>query len=292
MPFPKTFLFPLISVLWFSCSTNELPPCGDADCVSSCSKNDDCEPGLTCQSFQFGEVLICAEPPLGINNGVNPNKGTTTNNKKNTNNNGVNPNNSVPQTTNHTTPTNNGTTSTNNATTSAKPPAITYAYLMLRDNTVGKGCGAISSAGPDPGSDIMWISLLDNNGQTLDYAVSVSAFDGGKANGHNNPGIINGSAPQTNAIGCTEKFNPMTVYSMGCGGTLIFRFPSLLATEELHTIVVGEYGSTCNGSSEDSYRVFGCTDPTRAAMGETLSCTVRFGPDGEGISSFPIPKTN
>ncbi len=269
------------------CSTNELPPCGGSDCVDSCVGNFDCEPGLTCQSFQNGEVNICAEPPKEpSNNGVQTNNGETTPKNQTTKNNTIQTNNGTVQTNNGTGTTNNGTVATNNGTTTA--PLVSYTHFLLRDQTVGRGCTAISNAGPDPGSDIMWISFLNGNGQTLGYATAVTADDGAPDNGHDNPNILNGAAPATNGVGCTTAFNPTTVYSMGCNGTLVFSF-SQNVTEGLHTVVVGEYGSTCSGSADDSYQLFACTDPLGARAGNLSSCNIQIGGNGEGIASFPLP---
>ncbi len=164
-----------------------------------------------------------------------------------------------------------------------------YQYILLRDTTSGEGC-----QGTDAGSDLMWIQLLDADGSGLAWASVVKHDVGRGVAMFSNASILSGSPPMVDALGCAP-FATEAIYSMGCGGNVLFKFGEKVLPKpiDIHkgeaSIVVGEYGLECNGSDADDYELFACTDSGKAATGDYSSCLLSLGPSS-GINVFTVPK--
>ncbi len=241
------------------CAADEV--CDGTTCASTCTADSECDPGFKCEAAASGEGKVCKQSASnngGTNNGTTSNNGGTSN---------------------------NGTTA---------PAGAVYNYLMVRDTTVGAGCD-----GTDPGSDLMYINLSDSTGTILGYAKTVLNVEGTGTgdNGNIDSTLLDGLPPSLDNMQCIDAaFGDETVYSMGCGGTLVFKiaqngtdapFPIVGGK---HGITIGEYGTQCNGSADDSYELLGCTDDTDVLDGNMTSCTVLIAGDSEGINLLPVAK--
>ena len=234
--------------------------CDATLCTDTCTTDTECDPGFTCEAATDATGKVCKE--------------SATSNTTNTNN-----------------TTGGGTTGG----TTAGPTGATYNYMMLLDTTSGaEGCAVA-----DPGSDLMYIELSDDSGIVLAQAETVfdeqGTIEGDRSNEYTDSGILDGNPPTLNAQECVDSFADDTVFSLGCGGQVSFKFkgntpaPIKVIGGE-HTVTVGEYGTgVCGGSMADSYELYGCTDDVSAAGGEFTSCTVLIAGSGEGITDFAVP---
>lgn len=224
------------------CSSDQV--CEASVCVSTCTGDADCAAGESCEARTGGSELVCKTS-------------STENNVNNTN----NANNS------------NNLNNTNNSNTM-------YGFFLIRDTTVGDGC-----AEADPGSDLQYVSYADGTGTTLGHSLlRDAAFGPEDPNDFIDTGILDGNPPDF-AGDCTDSFTDLSVVAMGCGGEFLFQPVDGTGTPvqleaSVNSITVGEYGSGCGGSSDDSFEVIGCTTSDGSIAGST--CDVSFG-SGEGI---------
>ncbi len=207
-----------------------------------------------------GTAVACGDDDESTNNTAN---NTTNNSTSNTTNNSTNntTNNSTNNSTNNTT--NNSTNNTTNNTT---------------NNSTNTGTG-------NPGSDIVYVSLEQDDGTILGYAMleydGIISLDNGYDSGIN----LDGTEPASLSI-CPE-FLDTTVTALGCGGAIAVRFLDLagapIAIEDNMQIRVFEFGQQCpSGSDADAYSVSICTDTDAVINDQNLaSCTVDLG-DGSG----------
>ncbi len=228
--------------------------CDGGLCTDICATDAECGTGFTCEAATDGTGKVCKES-------ASTTGGTST-----------------------TTDTTGGTTT--------PVEGNTYNYMMVLDTTAGAGCD-----NSDPGSDLMYIQLLDDSGTGLAFAETVSDEEGTADNDNVNEfidsSILDGAAPTLKDESCVDGFTDVNVYSLGCDGKVSFKFKSstpapftVIGGE--HSVVVGEYGTQCDGSADDSYELYGCTDDVDAAAGGFDSCTVLISGSGEGITNFVV----
>lgn len=174
-------------------------------------------------------------------------------------------------------------------------PSDTSPYQVIRlvDTTTDqRGCDGPNVSG-DAGSDILAISLRNENGEVIGNAVVLDQQRGSGDLTRFNSGIFDGRpAGITRQNQCVSDFNEVE-YAMGCGGTLMVRFLNNDQTPERlyegDVIDVFEYGATCGGDPYDSYDVYLCTDTTAAVDNlNDSSCTVLLQSGGKGFTSVPV----
>ncbi len=153
-------------------------------------------------------------------------------------------------------------------------------FVNIQDSSSGEGSCASQTLGQaDPGSDLMYIRLVNASGEVIGHARSVLFTEGSNDADVENAfrrhrEIFDGQEPTLGPDDCPlesgdTKFRPETVVSMGCLGSLIVEFVSVdgsgnvVLIESGHAIEIGEYGPYCNrsngGEGSDRYDVYLCT---------------------------------
>jgi hypothetical protein len=163
-----------------------------------------------------------------------------------------------------------------------------YRYVLISDIST-TGCEDTNADGEyDPGSDIMYVELRDANGQTLAWG-STEEYE--KADDPNNDytdsAIIDGMAPSLIADGseddgcpdAADRFNAMTVVSLGCGGSLLVGFDQPIYDD--YVVNVGEYAPICNQNTggsptgtTDKYEVKLCPATEEGTAATIAGCLV------------------
>lgn len=176
-------------------------------------------------------------------------------------------------------------------------PTDEYRYILIEDVSMG-GDSCNSTAGvpalPDPGADIMWVKLDNAAGEEIGNGKTVSFNEGttqtAEPNGYKMASVVlDGTAPELGADLCPtsegNRFNPNTVVSLGCGGSLFVEFVgdagAEILIENTNQISVGEYAAFCNAAGgnpmgSDRYDVYLCrtavgAQPTKADCGTKLN---------------------
>ena len=172
-------------------------------------------------------------------------------------------------------------------------PVSPYYHILISDIST-EGCEDANTEGKfDPGSDIMYVELLDAEDQTIAWGSTADyqrAPD--PANDYRDASILDGMAPSlimdgSEDEGCPDgddRFSDMTVVSLGCGGNLIVGFDVPIYND--YTVRVGEYAPICNqdmgGSptgTTDKYEVYLCPESAPQMPPSTADCLV----DGTAI---------
>ena len=163
-----------------------------------------------------------------------------------------------------------------------------YRYVLISDIST-EGCEDTNADGEyDPGSDIMYVELRDANGETLAWGSTEEYEQADDPNNdYNDSSIIDGMAPSLIADGseddgcpdAADRFNAMTVVSLGCGGSLLVGFDAPIYDD--YVINVGEYAPICNqdtgGSatgSTDKYEVKLCPATEEGTAATIAGCLV------------------
>ncbi|WP_158542645.1 hypothetical protein [Lujinxingia litoralis] len=133
-----------------------------------------------------------------------------------------------------------------------------------------------------PGAKIMYVELRNESGNPIAYGEAVGDDIGAESEFFDTFTVLDGLAPdldgqcpldetfnRNDAEGTeiTTNFTDSTVVALGCGGSVYVQFRDeetgdLIVLDESHTIVVGEFGPTCNDTAQsapDYYDVFLCT---------------------------------
>ena len=167
-------------------------------------------------------------------------------------------------------------------------PEDTFRYVLISDIST-EGCEDTNADGEyDPGSDIMYVELRDANGQTLAWGSTAEYEQADDPNNdYTDSSIIDGMAPSLIADGseddgcpdAADRFNAMTVVSLGCGGSLLVGFDAPIYDD--YVINVGEYAPICNqntgGSptgSTDKYEVKLCPATEEGTAATIAGCLV------------------
>ncbi len=148
-----------------------------------------------------------------------------------------------------------------------RPPRT---HLLIQDRSAGTACTEQSNGLGSAGVDITEALLLDDTG-IIGAGVVQEYNQGSGPNDLTKTDIFKGSLIPTTSDGCVRQISPRTVVSLGCGGSIAFRFingagaPVLLT--ETQRIFIGEDGPLCvdNGDLEarvDRYEVSLCDDAT------------------------------
>jgi Cys-rich repeat protein len=177
-------------------------------------------------------------------------------------------------------------------------PTTEFRYILIKDVSTGEAA-CKSTAGvprkPDPGSDIMWASLDNADGEEIGFGKAVKFVQGTtqttEPNGYPNATtVLSGSMPTLDNNGCpsgdgdNNRFNPNTVVSLGCGGELFVEFIGtnnmVVLIENGFAVSVGEYAQFCNAAGGDAmgsdrYEVYLC-ETNIGAMPESSNCTVKL----------------
>ena len=164
----------------------------------------------------------------------------------------------------------------------------TFRYILVSDLSVD-GCTDMNAGGEfDPGSDIMYVELLDAEGQTVAWGANVEYNQADDPqNDYNDPNVLDGMAPSlimdgSEDDGCPDgddRFNAMTVVSLGCGGSVLVGFDAPIYNG--YTVRVGEYAPICNqnmgGSptgTTDKYEVKLCPATEEGTAATIAGCLV------------------
>ena len=163
-----------------------------------------------------------------------------------------------------------------------------FRYVLISDISVD-GCEDENAGGEyDPGSDIMYVELLDAEGQTVAWGANVEYNQADDPqNDYNDPNVLDGMAPSlimdgSEDDGCPDgddRFNAMTVVSLGCGGSVLVGFDAPIYNG--YTVRVGEYAPICNqnmgGSptgTTDKYEVKLCPATEEGTAATIAGCLV------------------
>lgn len=163
--------------------------------------------------------------------------------------------------------------------------------VLIQDTTQD----ATACTNNDPGSDLSFARLLDENGEIIGFAsqIDVNITEKVKNNYQGFGGLFDGSP---NGIDGGEQcrvggFSDSTVVSVGCSGYILAEFLDdqelPIALKSGMTIEVGEYGTQCNGSPDDEYEVSICSDTADAKGASIASCTRDLG-KARGFGSFSL----
>lgn len=165
--------------------------------------------------------------------------------------------------------------------------------VQIEDTTSGTdGCDV-----GDPGSDFAFARLLAANGDILGFASQIDVQivkSSEKTNKYQDfSSIFNGEPPELDGTdqcpsgGIAEG----NVVSVGCFGYILTQFvddnDQPIALQSGMKIEVGEYGTQCSGSNDDSYEVSICSDTAAAKGGDPSSCTRDVG-KARGFGSFSL----
>lgn len=173
----------------------------------------------------------------------------------------------------------NNTTNTNSQNTnSSNNGERVYDFFLIRDTTAGDGCEVA-----DAGSDLQYVAISDFTGTIIGYASArdVALGDGTE---FTDVSVLDGNPPDF-AGECTDNFSDLSVFSLGCEGAILMQpldgtgTPfSLLPFE--HQIQVGEYGTQCGGSADDTYEIYACEEGDGTLAGSNCEF---FLASGEGL---------
>lgn len=169
-------------------------------------------------------------------------------------------------------------------------PQTQYQIILVEDTSSGaSACTSTNASGlKDPGSDIIWIELLDAQGATLGYGAALDVTMGDNENNdYQDFGVLDGKAPNANGFCPDGGFGNDTVYSMNCGGTMFVEFQDSAGQpvniQPGHTVRVVEYADQCaGGGRSDSFSVYLCTDTASARNSSNTSCTNPIISNGTG----------
>lgn len=160
-------------------------------------------------------------------------------------------------------------------------------FILIEDTSMGDACSSQIKDVYEPGSDLMYIFLYDEESGDAD---DPRMLDPALARVHHvEPGVADVentliSYQHLEQSLTVEKFDeesgcvrsrggpqPDTVYSMGCGGKMIVSFErngTPVRLTDFSEILIGEYGPLCLGDARDdldSFRVFVCRDTNAVA---------------------------
>lgn len=160
-------------------------------------------------------------------------------------------------------------------------PSTQFQIILIEDTSSGaSACTSTNASGlKDPGSDIIWVELLDGQGATLGFGAALDITTGdNEDNDYQDFGIIDGQAPNSAGFCPDGGFGTDTVYSMNCGGTMFVEFRDSAGQpvniQPGHSVRVVEYADQCAGGGRaDSYSVYLCTDTASARNSSNTSCT-------------------
>ncbi len=168
-------------------------------------------------------------------------------------------------------------------------PGGSFFYVLIDDTTMD----CMTGPGTDPGSDIMYAELIDDEGTTLGWGNNVRYISGAEPNGNDyiDASIIDGTAPVpliddgSEDDGCPaggDRFSPSTVVSLGCGGAMIVEFLNAglgnIELMSMQNVLIGEYAPVCNQTSggsvtgTDSYVVYLCPRTTAGEIPSVTEC--------------------
>ncbi|MFP4599471.1 MAG: hypothetical protein ACLFVJ_14525 [Persicimonas sp.] len=133
-----------------------------------------------------------------------------------------------------------------------------YRFIkVVDDTTVADACSS-----PDPGSDIMGIELVTDDGSfwaDVENADGIDTTDNDLADADS---ILDGSPPGFDGE-CPEDGFSEHVFALGCGGDVIVEFHDADGERVYFSagdsVIVYEYGANCGGSSDDELLVEVCT---------------------------------
>lgn len=171
-------------------------------------------------------------------------------------------------------------------------PQTTYRWILISDTSAG----ADACDNTDPGSDIMGVRLLDDQGQLVGWGSAGNDMLGeGADNKYPTSVRLDGQPNGLTAQECPEgrlsELSPEP-FALGCGGWVLIEFVDSASNpvniELGSTIEVLEYGPNCGGSNADSYEVYLCTDSADARGGSDASCTSAIGGSQMGFGSAKI----
>jgi hypothetical protein len=197
-------------------------------------------------------------------------------------------------------------------------------YVQILDSSPEGSCDSTTGSiddNSDAGSDIMYVQLLDDQGQVLGYGKGVDYVQGTNAttDGNGDPvaigydqweTVFTGDAPDLDADQCPlenpagsgDEFRQDSVVSLGCTGYLVVEFADLaditniLTLAEGQQVDVGEFGPYCTtaGGSEgsDTYDVYLCDTPVGAdpaTIDFDTDCLIELGTGAQGQTAFTVP---
>ena len=172
-------------------------------------------------------------------------------------------------------------------------PDTTYNWILISDTSAG----AEACDNTDPGSDIMGVRLLDEQGQLVGWGSAGNDQQGTGEDMNKYPTTVrlDGQPHGLTSLECPDgrlsELSPEP-FSLGCGGWVLIEFYDSVGTPvaitERSRIEVLEYGSNCGGSDADSYDVLLCTDSEEARGGSDASCSTELGMGLEGFGSISV----
>lgn len=178
-------------------------------------------------------------------------------------------------------------------------PGIEFYTVRIVDTTQGDRCDDRTYGFDTGGAKLMYVALLDDDGQVLHYADAIEFLPGTPApffgdafdiiNGQ--PPAFDGQCPNQETFNrnnstqtVTSNFHEDSVFAMGCGGELFAQFRdsegNLVVIDESHSIEVNAYGLACAEgqpgppqSQEDPYDLEICSD--RSSTNTDIETCVR-----------------
>lgn len=206
----------------------------------------------------------------------------------------------------------------------AGPTGDERRYIQILDSSPEGSCDSTTGSidnNSDAGSDIMYVQLLDDQGQVIGYGKGVDYVQGTNSttDGDGNTveigydqweTVFTGDAPDLDADQCPlenpagsgDEFRVDSVVSLGCTGYLVVEFTdaadiaNILLPAEGNQIDVGEFGPYCTnaGGSEgsDTYDVYLCETPVGAdpsTINFDTDCLIELGTGAQGQTAFDVP---
>ena len=160
-------------------------------------------------------------------------------------------------------------------------------FLLIEDTSMGEACSSSIKDVYEPGTDLMYIFLYDEESgdsddiRMLDPAMArVLYVEPGETEVENTlisyehleqSLTVEGFDEESGCVQSRGGPEPGVVYSMGCGGRMVLSFErngSPVRLTEFSEILIGEYGPLCLGDTRednDSFRVFACSDTNAVA---------------------------
>jgi hypothetical protein len=190
----------------------------------------------------------------------------------------------------------------------------TYYNIEIRDTSSGEICSDVTYGYNTPGAKIMYVALLDAEGNTLAWGEASGANLAGDTDYEFAYEIIDGNAPNYSGE-CPElvsnyprksggnvsatNFTDDAIVALGCGGSLFVSFKgpdnNRIALEAGDQLYIGEYGKdycVLDGMSppqsrDAEYAVYLCT-ATSMDMIDNGTCTHRIRGGLSGINQVSI----
>ena len=163
--------------------------------------------------------------------------------------------------------------------------------IQIQDTTTNNA----ACTNNDPGSDFIFARVVNSRGEILGYGqqivVEITEINKNRYQGY--ASLFNGNPPDlSGGEQCPSAgFKEGSVVAVGCFGYILTQFVdnqgAPIPLRSGLTIEVGEYGTQCNGSNDDSYEVSVCTDTAAARQADPSSCSRKLG-TARGFGSFTL----